>query len=137
MSAASAPAKRHRPRRQQLVPKPRGVISPRVQNVGPEHFGVVAVDCAKARSNWMLADFYGRVLLPPQVVEHTRAGLDAAVDDLRRAVAAHGVRDLLVAVERTGRCHHPVRRAFAAAGFEARTVHPYATRQFRLPADPG
>jgi len=30
--------------------KPLGIIQPRVQAVGPEHFGIVAVDCAKARS---------------------------------------------------------------------------------------
>ena len=44
------------------VAKPSGSLHPRVQKVGPEHFGIVAVDCAKARSKWMLADFYGRIL---------------------------------------------------------------------------
>jgi len=37
----------------------------------------------------------------------------------------------------SGRYHQPVKRAFADAGFEVRTVHPFATKQFRLPADPG
>jgi hypothetical protein len=37
--------------------KPRGIRSPRVQKVGPEHFGIVAIDPAKARSSWMFADF--------------------------------------------------------------------------------
>jgi transposase len=40
-------------------------------------------------------------------------------------------------VERTGRYHRPVQRAFAAAGFEVRIVHPLATKQFRQPRDPG
>jgi len=44
--------------------KPHGVIRPRVQRVGPEHFGIVSVDCAKARFKWMLCDFYGKVLIP-------------------------------------------------------------------------
>jgi hypothetical protein len=44
--------------------KPHGVIQPRVQRVGPEHFGIVSVDCAKARFKWMLCDFYGKVLIP-------------------------------------------------------------------------
>ena len=35
--------------------KPSGVIQARVQKVGPEKFGIVAVDCAKARFKWMLA----------------------------------------------------------------------------------
>jgi len=128
------PGRKARP---DVLQKPRGIVHPRVQAVGPEHFGIVAVDCAKARSKWMLADFYGNVLLPPAVVEHNRPGFGAAVAALREAVAARDIRDLLVAVERTGRYHHPVRRAFAAAGFEVRTVHPFTTKQFRQPADPG
>ena len=35
--------------------KPNGIIQPRVQVVGPQRFGVVAVDCAKARSKWINA----------------------------------------------------------------------------------
>jgi hypothetical protein len=37
--------------------KPGGVIQPRVEAVGPRHFGIAAVDCGKARSKWMLCDF--------------------------------------------------------------------------------
>jgi len=50
--------------------KPQGIVQPRVQAVGPERFGIVAVDCHKAYSKWMLCDFYGKVLIPPTVVEH-------------------------------------------------------------------
>src|SRR3954454_7479974 len=114
--ATLATARGRRTRRASEIHRPNGAIHPRVQAVGPEHFGIVAVDCAKARSKWMLADFYGNVLLPPAVVEHNRPGFGAAVAALREAVAARDIRDLLVAVERTGRYHHPVRRAFAAAG---------------------
>jgi transposase len=39
--------------------------------------------------------------------------------------------------KRTGNYHVAPQRAFAAAGFETRIVHPFATRQYRLPADPG
>ena len=53
-----------------LVQKPLGQFTGRVQAVGPEHFGVVSFDCAKARSKFMLANFYGAVLIPPQTVEH-------------------------------------------------------------------
>jgi len=138
MSMATARSrKRSRSRPQQVLQKPRGVVHPRVQKVGPEHFGIVSVDCAKARSKWMLCDFYGNVLVRPTVVEHTRAGLDAALAQTRQACEKHGIQDLLVAVERTGRYHRPVQRAFAAAGFEVRIVHPFATKQFRQPSDPG
>jgi transposase len=129
--------RRPRSRRPDAVQKPRGTFHPRVQKVGPEHFGIVAVDCAKARSKWMLADFYGSVLVPPTIVEHNRAALDQAIEQVRQAMREHDLRDLIVAIERTGRYHHTVRRAFAAADFETRIVHPFATSRLRQPADPG
>src|SRR6266852_8545024 len=96
------------------VAKPRGVLHPRVQQVGPEHFGIVCFDCAKVRSKFLLADFYGRVLIPPTEVTHNRPDLDAAVAQVRQAFAEHQLHDGLVAVERTGRYHRLVQRAFAA-----------------------
>lgn len=135
--AAIVTWKRGRSRRPDALQKPRGIIHPRVQKVGPEHFGIVAVDPAKARSKWMLADFYGNVLVPPTWVDHSRVGLDAAVAALKEAARERDIRDLLVAVERTGRYHHPPQRAFGAGGFEVRTVHPLISRHFRQLADPG
>ena len=119
------------------IGKPRGVLHPRVQQVGPEHFGIVCFDCAKARSKFLLADFYGRVLIPPTTVAHNRPDLDAAVAQVRDAFATHDIRDGLVAIERTGRYHRVVQRAFAAAGFETRILHPFVTKQYRQPVDPG
>jgi transposase len=117
--------------------KPSGSLHPRVAVAGPEHFGIVAVDCAKARSKWLLADYYGRILTPPTEFEHTRQGLQHVVTQLRQAVDTHGLRDVVVAIERTGAYHRPPQRSFSAADFEVRIVHPLTTRQFRLPADPG
>ncbi len=111
--------------------KPQGLLAPRVQAVGPEHFGIVAVDPAKARSYWMLADFYGRILIPTTVVEHNQPGFEAAIAQLRQAIAAHDLRDQVIAIEQTGAYHRPVQRAYAAAGFEARIVHPSISRYFR------
>jgi transposase len=119
------------------VGKPRGVLHPRVQQVGPEHFGIVCFDCAKVRSKFLLADFYGRVLIPPTHVAHNRPELDAAVAQIRQAFATHELRDGVVAIERTGRYHKVVQRAFAAAGFETRILHPFVTKQYRVPVDPG
>ena len=87
----------------EFVQNPRGVIHPRVQKVGPEHFGIVSIDCAKVRSKWMLADFYGNVCIPPTEVAHNRVELDAAVARVRAGLAQHGLQDCLVAIERTGR----------------------------------
>jgi transposase len=134
--SASRTRRRSRPRRPEVLQKPTGTIHPRVQKVGPEHFGIVSMDCAKKRSKWMLTDFFGNVLVPPTVVEHNRPAFDDAIAQLRQAMQQHDLRDLIVAIERTGRYHHPPKRAFAAAGFEVRIVHPFTTSRFRQPRDP-
>src|SRR5947208_16412561 len=115
--ATTRTRKPRRARRADVLHKPSGVIHPRVQQVGPDHFGIVAVDCAKARSKWMLADFYGNVLVAPVEVEHSRLAFATAVTRLRDAIARHQIADLIVAVERTGRYHHVPQRAFRDAGF--------------------
>jgi transposase len=116
--------------------KPRGSIHGRVQLVGPEHFGIVCVDCAKVRSKWLLADFYGKVLVPPTRVNHNRIELDAWTQQVRDMCQLHGLGEVLVAIERTGRYHHVVRDAFQRARFETRIVHPFTSKHFRQPADP-
>jgi transposase len=135
--ARSAQAKSRRRPHPHAIQRPNGVIHPRVQAVGPEHFGILSVDCAKARCKIMLADFYGRVLIPPTVIEHNQAGLGNALRLLHEALDRHCIKDHIVAVERTGRYHGPIQRAFARAGSEVRIVHPFTTKQFRQPADPG
>jgi transposase len=125
----------HAPRR--TIAKPRGVFHPRVQHVGPEHFGIVCFDCAKARSKFLLADFYGHILIPPTTVEHNQPQLDHAIALIRQAFERHQLLDGLVAIERTGRLHQHVLRACSNAGFETRIIHPFVTKQFRAPVDPG
>jgi transposase len=130
-------ARSTRPRKGWVLQKPHGQLGPRVQAVGPERFGIVAIDVAKARSRYVLADFYGRTLLEPTTLPHTRGDFQAALDRIRQAQRQHGLGDLVVAIERTGEYHRPVQLAFRAAGFETRLVHPFTTKQYRQPADPG
>jgi transposase len=75
-------------------------------------------------------------LIPPTFVAHNRIELDAAVAQLGAAFSSGALGDAIVAIERTGRYHHAVKNAFAAAGRDVRLVHPYASKQFRQPADP-
>jgi transposase len=135
--AAASSSKRARKSRSHSVHKPRGVVHPRIRSAGPDHFAFICVDCAKNRSKMMLADFYGRVLIEPTVIVHDRLGLGAAVQRIRDALARHKIKDQIAVIERTGRYHGTVQRAFAEAGIEVRIVHPYSTKQHRLPADPG
>jgi transposase len=120
-----------------VLQKPNGQLVARVQLVGPEHFGIVAIDCAKARSRYFLADFYGRTLLEPSTLPHSRGDFQAAIDRLRQAMSQHALKDLVVVIERTGEYHRPVQLAFRAAGFDTRLVHPFTSKQYRQPADPG
>jgi len=123
------------------VQKPNGTLHPRVQEASPEHFGIVCFDCAKARSVWLMSDFYGRILVEPTPVEHQRGQLDAAIAMIRETAERHQIKDLVVAVERTGNYHTPIIRAFAKVEWQGkkidkRIVHPFATKQHRQPANP-
>src|SRR5258708_32656707 len=101
--SASRSRRRSRSRPPDVIQKPAGTIHPRVQKVGPEHFGIVSVDCAKARSKWMLADFFGNVLIPPTDLEPNRPPFDQAIAPLRQPIAPHAPRPLLRPRARTGR----------------------------------
>src|SRR6516165_9079303 len=124
MATMSRRRRRRRSARYELIAKPSGSLHPRVQTATPEHFGIVAVDCAKARSKGMLADFYGRILVPPTHVDHTRHGFQQAMAAVRQAVLTEALRDLVIAIEQTGAYHQPIKQVFASAGFETRIVHP-------------
>src|SRR5258708_31375783 len=100
-----------------LLHKPRGAIHPRVQAVGPEHFAIIAVDPAKARSKWMMTDFYGNVLIQPTVPVHHSPGFRDAIAAINRQAKIRKIQDMIVVIEHTGKFHHPPRRAYAAAGF--------------------
>lgn len=120
-----------------FIGKPKGLVQDRVKAVGPEHFGVVTVDCAKRRSKWMLCDFYGKVIIEPSNVEHTSGTLRAMTQQVADTCKSHGLTDSIVAVEMTGVYHKPVFRAFRQAGFDTRIVHPFASSQHRRALHPG
>jgi transposase len=130
------PSRRNAPSPTFVLQKPHGQLTPRVQAVGPEHFGLLCFDCAKERSRYFLADFYGRVLLEPTTLTHTSGDFRAAIERVRAAARQHDLGDMVVAIERTGEYHRPVQRAFRQAGFDTRIVHPYTSKQYRQPADP-
>ena len=122
--------------KKRFIGKPNGQVQERVQAAGPEHFGIVSVDCAKCRSKWMLCNFYGKVLIEPAAVEHTTGGLWAMTQRVREVCRAEGLTDTIVAVEMTGIYHKPVQRAFRKAGFDTRIVHPFASSHYRRPLHP-
>jgi transposase len=128
---------RSSPRPPSSLHKPRGLINDRAAKVGPAHFGIACFDSHKGQTQWLLADYFGNVLLPSASLEHNQPALDDAIAQLQAARQQHDLQDLIVVVERTGRFHRTVQRAFAQAGFEVRVIHPYVTKQFRQAANPG
>lgn len=119
-----------------VIGKPRGHVQERVQACGPQHFGIIAVDCAKRRSKWMLCDFFGRVLIEPTLVEHRRGDFAAMIEAINHACQAEGITDRIAAVEMTGIYHKPVQAVFRKAGFDTRIVHPFASSHYRKPLHP-
>jgi len=86
---------------------------------------------------WMLCDFYGKVLIPPTTVETQPSRTRWRAGQLKAAREQHDLRDLIIAVERTGRYHQIPQRLFAANGNEVRLVHPFTSKQHRTTTDPG
>ena len=110
--------KRRGRRRPDVLQKPRGIIHPRVQKIGPEHFGIVSVDCAKRRSKWMLCDFYGNLLLPPAIVENL--GLTGHHAEV---ILSAGVGEGILIVE-----SKPYHVHFQASRTEVEMLTPYGPR---------
>lgn len=120
-----------------FIGKPSGKIQERVSNVGADRFAIVVVDCAKKRSKWMLCNFFGKVIVEPSVVEHTKGCLAVMIESVREAFEKEGIVDSIIAVEMTGVYHKPVQRTFRKAGFDTRLVHPFASSHFRGALHPG
>ena len=142
MAGKVSGSRRRRPRKSRAknrahLQKPSGVIAPRVAKVGGDRFAIVCVDPAKHRSEWMMADYYGKILIEPQTLEHQAGFFKVAFAQVHQAQQQHDIEDIIVVVERTGNYHLAPKRAFAGAGFETRVLHPFATKQYRMPADPG
>ena len=83
-------------RNRQSLQKPNGIIGPRVQKVGGERFAIVCVNPAKHRSEWMMADYFGNLLIKPQTVEHRAVDFKLAVAQIREAQQQHDIQDTIV-----------------------------------------
>ena len=88
-----------RSRSRQSLQKPNGIIGPRVQKVGGDRFAIVCVDPAKHRSEWMMADYFGNLLIKPQTIEHRAVDFKLAVLQIREAQQQHDIQDTIVVVD--------------------------------------
>ncbi len=126
MAGKSRTSRRRKPRSKSnarsrtSLQKANGVIGHRVKKVGGERFAIVCVDPAKNRSEWMMADYFGNLLIEPQTLEQQGAFFKSAVELIRQTQQQHEIQDTIIVLERTGNYHLPPKRAFANAGFETR-----------------
>ena len=105
--------RRRRSKNRQTLQKPNGTIAPRVKAAGAESFAVVCIDPAKMRSEVMMADYMGNILIQPMTVEHQPAALEAVVQLAKDNIEKHRVKDLIVTIERTGNYHRVTQKVFA------------------------
>ncbi len=108
-----------------------GQYAQRIHAVGPAHFGIVTIDCAKHRSILRMRSALGQELLPPSVFTHTHSALKQVLDNVIRVRSQHDLRDIVVAVEQTGHFHQPIVRAFRGAAYDTRIIHPRVSQRFR------
>lgn len=111
-------------------------VQERARKVGPEHFGALTVDCSKKHFELLLTDFYGKPLMGPTTILNNKPSIDSTIQQLKREMENHGLKDMVAGIERTGRYHEPIRRALKSH-WDVVMIHPFATKQLRQPAAPG
>jgi len=116
--------------------KPGPSLLEQVRPVPPERLGILAVDPAKDHSTVCLGNVRAEVLVPPFDVAHRKSALEGLVETMRTACQVHGLQDLVVAIERTGTYHHPIRDVLKRQ-WKVLMVHPSVTKQLRAASDPG
>jgi transposase len=109
----------------------------RVRKIGGDKFGVLVVDSSKKNVEVWMTDFYGEPLWEES---RTFPISDGHMKELIHVVSGtcrqHGLKDLVVGIEQTGRYHRPIQRALAQR-WEVKAIHPFVTKQLRQPASPG
>lgn len=113
-----------------------GSLRKRIREVGPEHFGLLLVDSGKRHYAVRLTNFFGDDLWEPEPVRSHRIALEAMMAEVERQMAKHGLTDLVVGIERTGRWHQPVKQ-MVEKKWPVKMIHPFTTKQLRQPASSG
>jgi hypothetical protein len=79
--------------------KARNSLQARLDRVGAEHFGILAVDSSKARFQVLLGNFCGTVLMEPLEVDNSGPALDRLVETVRLEMERYGLKDLVAGVD--------------------------------------
>jgi transposase len=109
----------------------------RVRRIGGDKFGVLVVDSSKKNAEVWMTDFYGEPMWEQsRTFPITGGHLDDMLNVVSGTCREHGLKDLVVGIEQTGRYHRPIKRALESR-WEVKMIHPFVTKQLRQPASPG
>jgi transposase len=109
----------------------------RVRTIGGDKFGVLVVDSSKKNAEVWMTDFYGEPLWEQsRTFPITGGSLEAMINAVGGTCREHGLKDLVVGIEQTGRYHRPIKRALERR-WDVKMIHPFVTKQLRQPASPG
>jgi transposase len=107
-----------------------------IRQAGPEHVGVLLVDSGKRHFAVRLGNFLGDCLWEPEPVRCHRPGLESMMVEVEKQMARHGLVELVVGIERTGRWHQPIKQ-LVEAKWPVKMISPFTTKRLRQPANPG
>ena len=110
-------------------------LAARMRKVGPDHFGLLLVDSGKKHYAARLTNFYGDNLWEPEPVPCRRDALATLIAETKKQMRAHGLVELVVGIERTGRWHQPAKQMLKTV-WQVKMIHPFTTKQLRKPASP-
>ena len=136
--ASTSRSKKRRSARVSLIHKPHGMHSPQGSSGRARAFrhrkrrlcqGSLQMDAGRLLRQGPCTPHHGRA--------HTKGPQGDGAIRYAKPSRSSASGDLTVAIERTGRYHLPVKRAFVQAQFDTRLVHPLTSKQFRQPANPG
>jgi len=111
-------------------------LQKRIREVGPEHVGLLLVDSGKRHFAVRLTNFYGDDLWEPEPVRSHRVALEEMMAEVENQMQVHGLAELVVGIERTGRWHHPIKQ-LVEKKWPVKMIHPFTTKQLRQPASSG
>ena len=111
-------------------------ITERVKKVGPEHFGILAIDPSKKICACHLTNFYGEILMPMIDVEKNISSMNAFIGKIERIIDEYKLGDLVVGLEMSGSYYHVIKRILKKR-WTVDMIHPFTTKQLRQPASSG
>jgi transposase len=112
--------------------KPNDLLRQQVRQIGCDHFGIVVVDSSKKNFCVKMSNFWGDPLWGPEDIPNTKGHLENLENTLNSFLPEHGLKDLVIGIEQTGRLHLPIKNVLGKR-WPVKIIHPFTTKQLRQP----